>query len=66
MSAFSHFADLKSDISRRPRSAISCREQVQQNARQKARLTYSMTSSAMARTPGGIVTPSALAVGEAG
>jgi hypothetical protein len=63
---FGPLCGLKSDISRGPRSAISCREQVQQNARQKARLTYSMTSSAIARTPGGIVTPSALAVGEAG
>src|SRR5262249_17634541 len=49
-----------------PLRAISCREQVQQNARQKARLTYSMTSSAIARTPDGIVTPGALAVWEAG
>ena len=57
---FGPLCGLKSDISRGPRSAISCREQMQQ---MKWRLfAYSITSLARASSIGGISRPSALAV----
>src|SRR5262249_25351462 len=59
---FGPLCGLTPDISRGPRSANSGREQVQQVSPETTHPTYSMTSSARARSVAGRSRPSALAV----